>query len=69
VRVRPGTSAEQVTKAARALVDHLVSRSPRDVIVETIDGVPASGSPLLDAFTAAGFRRGTTGLRFYRSLS
>ena len=32
----------------------------------TIDGAPASGSARLNAFLAAGFRRGTAGLRFYR---
>jgi ATP-dependent helicase Lhr and Lhr-like helicase len=66
--VRPGTLAEQVTRAAAALITHLVERTPRDVIVETIDGQPASGSAHLDAFRAAGFRRSTTGLRYYRAV-
>jgi ATP-dependent Lhr-like helicase len=66
--VRPGTSEAEVTRAATALIARLGDLAAGDVIVETINGQPASGSPLLDAFRAAGFRRGTTGLRFYRSL-
>jgi len=66
---RPDTSDADVTRAARTLVEHLLARSTRDLTVETIDGVPASGSARLDAFRAAGFRRGTTGLRFYRASS
>jgi ATP-dependent Lhr-like helicase len=69
VVVRPDTAPEVVTRAAQSLVGHLLARSSRDLIIETIDGVPASGSHWIDAFTAAGFRRGTTGLRYYRSLS
>jgi hypothetical protein len=38
------------------------------VNVETIDGQPASGSAYLEAFRAAGFKRGTTGLRYYRKV-
>ena len=66
--VRPGTSEADVTRSAAALVAYLLERADKDLIVETIDGQPASGSPLLDAFRAAGFRRGTTGLRYYRTL-
>lgn len=66
VVIRPGTSAEDVTRAAHTLVAHLLARSTRDLTIETIDGVPASGSSHLDAFRAAGFRRGSTGLRYYR---
>jgi ATP-dependent Lhr-like helicase len=65
VVVREGTAAEDVTRSASALVEYLVARSSRDLIVETIDGQPASGSRWGDAFAAAGFRRGTTGLRYY----
>jgi hypothetical protein len=67
--IRPGTPAEHVTRAARALSDHLLARTTKDLVIETIDGVPASGSAWLDAFKAAGFRRGTIGLRYYRHLS
>jgi ATP-dependent Lhr-like helicase len=66
--VRPGTTEADVTRSASALVAYLLERADKDLIIETIDGQPASGSPLLDAFRAAGFRRGTTGLRYYRSL-
>jgi ATP-dependent Lhr-like helicase len=66
--VRPGTSEADVTRSASALVAYLLERADKDLIIETIDGQPASGSPLLDALRAAGFRRGTTGLRYYRSL-
>jgi hypothetical protein len=48
------------------LVEHLLARTTKDLVVETIEGQPASGSPRLDAFRAAGFRRGTIGLRYYR---
>jgi ATP-dependent Lhr-like helicase len=66
VVTRPGTADADITRAATALVEHLLARSSRDLTVETIDGVPASGSARIDAFRVAGFRRGTTGLRFYR---
>jgi ATP-dependent Lhr-like helicase len=68
VRVRPGAELTVVTRGVGALVEHLLPRSSRDIVVATIDGAPASGSPWLDAFLAAGFRRGTAGLRYYRSL-
>ena len=68
VSIRPGTTAEDVTRAARALSEHLLARTTKDFVVETIDGVPASGSAWLDAFAAAGFRRGTVGLRYYRTV-
>lgn len=66
---RPDVSDEDITRAAEVLVAHLLDRSARDLTIETIDGVPASGSARLDAFRAAGFRRGTAGLRYYRSSS
>ncbi len=69
VAVRPETPDADVTRAAGALAEYLLARTTKDLIVETIDGVPASGSARLDAFVAAGFRRGTTGLRFYRTRS
>jgi ATP-dependent Lhr-like helicase len=64
--IRPDTSDEVVTRAVGALVEHLLARTTKDLVVETIEGQPASGSPRLDAFRAAGFRRGTVGLRYYR---
>ena len=63
--VRPDTSDAIVTSCARALVAHLSSRVKRDLIVETIDRQPASGSRYVEAFRAAGFKRGTSGLRHY----
>ncbi|HEY4306838.1 MAG TPA: DEAD/DEAH box helicase [Gemmatimonadaceae bacterium] len=63
---RPTTSDADITRSATALAEHLLGRSTGDLTVETIDGVPASGSARLDAFRAAGFRRGTTGMKFYR---
>jgi hypothetical protein len=57
-----------VTRAAAAVVAHLAEHTTRDITIETIDGQPASGSAHLDAFRAAGFRRGTIGLRYYRSI-
>src|SRR6185437_8339168 len=64
VVIRPDTPHDVVTAAVRALVAHLTARTSRDLVVETIDGQPASGSQYLDAFLAAGLRRGTTGLRY-----
>ena len=68
VAVRPGVLDAEVTRAAAALLSHLAARSSRDVTVETLDGQPASGSPHADAFQAAGFRRTTGALRFYRAV-
>ena len=65
--VRPDTAMAQITRAAEALAVHMGERTGRDLTIETIDGQPASGSPYADAFRAAGFKRGTTGLRFYRA--
>jgi ATP-dependent Lhr-like helicase len=66
VAVRPGSASDVVTRAATALVEHLEARTSRDVAIESIDGQPATGSRYLDAFVAAGFRRGTGGLRYFR---
>jgi ATP-dependent Lhr-like helicase len=68
ITVRPGCSDATLTRAVAMLVAHLSARSDRDVTVETIDGQPASGSRYVDAFRAAGLKRGTTGLRFYQKL-
>jgi ATP-dependent Lhr-like helicase len=68
ITVRPGCSDATLTRAVATLVAHLSAHSDRDVTVETIDGQPASGSRYVDAFRAAGLKRGTTGLRFYQKL-
>lgn len=68
ITIRPGCSDALVTRAVATLVAHLSSHSDRDVTVETIDGQPAGGSRYVDAFRAAGLKRGTTGLRFYQKL-
>jgi ATP-dependent Lhr-like helicase len=68
VTIRPNTSDEQVTSAAKALLAHLLARAGRDLNVETIDGQPAGGSRYLDAFVAAGFKRSASGLRYYRAI-
>ena len=66
ILIRPSTPDGVVARAAAALVSHLAEHTTRDIRIETIDGQPASGSPHLEAFRAAGFRRGTIGLRYYR---
>ncbi|MFI5230434.1 MAG: hypothetical protein ACHQWU_15270, partial [Gemmatimonadales bacterium] len=66
--IRPGAPADQVTRAASALAAHLLDRTARDIVVETVDGQPASGSAHADALRAAGFRRSTTGFRYYRAV-
>jgi hypothetical protein len=63
--IRTDTSDAIVTRAAEALVSYLGARANRDLAIDTIDGQPATGSRYLDAFRAAGFKRGTSGLRFY----
>jgi hypothetical protein len=68
IAVRPDTPDSVVSRAAESLAAHLSSRTSRDIVIETIDGQPASGSRHADAFRVAGFKRGTTGLRFYQKL-
>jgi len=65
--VRPETTDDVVGLAIKALIERLLDQSDRDIVVETIDGQPASGSRFIDVFRDAGFRRGTVGLRYYRS--
>ncbi|HTI62809.1 MAG TPA: hypothetical protein VL524_04820, partial [Gemmatimonadaceae bacterium] len=65
ITVRPDTPDVTVTSCAQALLAHLTARARRDVIVETIDGQPATGHRYAEAFRAAGFRRGSSGLRYY----
>jgi ATP-dependent Lhr-like helicase len=68
ILVRPGTTAGDVTRAARALAAYLLPRTKRDIAIETIDDRPASASAHVDAFRDAGFRATTSSLRFYRSV-
>jgi ATP-dependent Lhr-like helicase len=67
ILIRPSTPEAIVTRGGAALVAHFSDQTTRDLVVETIDGQPASGSMHLDAFRAAGFRRGRVGLRHCRS--
>lgn len=66
ILMRPETTHERATAAARALAEHLAARTSRDLGVETIDGRAASASPFAPAFAVAGFRRGAAGLAWYR---
>jgi len=68
VAIRPDTSDEHIASAVKALVAHLLERLGLDLTVETIDGQPAGGSKHRDAFTAAGFKRTASGLRYYRTV-
>jgi ATP-dependent Lhr-like helicase len=70
MRVRPGVSEADVTRAAKAMAEHLVRRSarPRDLVVETIDSVSAAASTSYPAFAAAGFRRTARAIRYYASF-
>ncbi|HJU66925.1 MAG TPA: DEAD/DEAH box helicase [Gemmatimonadaceae bacterium] len=68
ITVAPWMVDADVTAAATALLAHLrVSRGssarPRDVEVETIDGLNAAAMRWTEAFSKAGFRRETSGLR------
>src|SRR3954469_156850 len=67
ITIKPGASPSDVSDAARSLAQRLVEASEgrRDPIIETIDGVAAATSPWAAAFTAAGFRATSSGLRFY----
>jgi ATP-dependent Lhr-like helicase len=67
MRVRPDIADADVTRAAKAMAEHLVRRSarPRDLVVETIDGANASASSRYPLFAAAGFRRTTRSIRYY----
>ena len=67
--VAPGLAADDAAAAARVLLLRLTAASgvARDVIVESIDGAPAMGSPLAPALHAAGLRATPGGLRYYSS--
>jgi ATP-dependent Lhr-like helicase len=64
--IRPDTSDSVVQTAVEAIVAVLLRRTKRDISIETIDGEAASASRYVEAFRAAGFNRGTSGLRYYR---
>jgi ATP-dependent Lhr-like helicase len=65
--IKPGANASDITEAARALANRLVESSEgrRDAMIDTIDGAAAATSPWAAAFTAAGFRPTSNGLRYY----
>jgi ATP-dependent Lhr-like helicase len=69
VRVAPDLSDQDVTAAAVALAGYITRRTSRSAIrrpstLDTIDGAPASGSGWTDAFRAAGYRSGGSGLEY-----
>ena len=66
--VRPGLPPTGIAAAVKAAVQHIVTRRPRDFVVETIDGQSAATSPLSQAFVDAGLRLTTSGLRYYASF-
>jgi len=80
-RVRVASIGEMttadVTAAAGALVAYLAARAGaapgivrrRAPVLETIDGAAAASSPWADAFRAAGFRRGGSGLEYPEAIS
>jgi ATP-dependent Lhr-like helicase len=70
MRVRPGMSEADVTRAAKAMADHLVRRGsrPRDLVVDTINDEPAARSGVYPAFAAAGYRRTTRAIRYYATI-
>ena len=68
ITIAPWMAEADVTAAATALLTHLrassaLGRRPRDVEVETIDGLNAAATKWTEAFLKAGFRRETSGLR------
>jgi ATP-dependent Lhr-like helicase len=70
LRVRPDATAPDVRDAARVLAERLLVAPGlralrRDLVVETIDGMPAAMSRHADALRDAGYRGMGTGLRFF----
>jgi hypothetical protein len=65
--IKPGASVQEVAEAARALARRLVEmrEGRRDPVVDTIDGVSAAASPWTGAFSSAGWRPTSSGLRYY----
>ena len=75
VRVADGVEESTVHAALAALATQLAARAApssggrrHDVIVETIDGVPAAGSPHAGALRAAGFRSMGGAMRYYAAV-
>jgi ATP-dependent Lhr-like helicase len=72
LRVRDGASAAQVRDAVTALLEKLSMRDRlgrrREILVETIDGEPASASPHAPALVDAGLRSQGRAMRFYPPL-
>ena len=67
ITLRADAESADVVETARALAGRLLARQekPRDVIVQTIDGMSAAASPRAAAFVAAGYRMAGSVLRFY----
>jgi ATP-dependent Lhr-like helicase len=68
ITIAPWMAEADVTAAATALLTHLraasvLGRRPRDVELQTIDGLNAAATKWTEAFLKAGFRRETSGLR------
>ena len=68
IAVRPDTAAATVTAAVQALIGHLVRLASKTSWWRRSTGSPRAGAQYVDAFQAAGLRRGTAGLRFYRKV-
>jgi hypothetical protein len=67
--IAPDLAEGEVVAAARALVRELHrGTTPRDLVVETVDGKPAMGSAHVAALGLAGFRATPGGLRYYATL-
>ncbi|HEX2778849.1 MAG TPA: hypothetical protein VHM30_05065, partial [Gemmatimonadaceae bacterium] len=67
--IAPDIGDSEVGAAARALVRELHrGTTPRDLVVETIDGKPAVTSRHAAALALAGFRATPGGLRYYATL-
>src|SRR5258705_8652884 len=64
VSIRPGTSADVVAAAARALVAHVPARRRRGILVEAIDGADSTVSPQAAAFIAAEMWPSSSGLPY-----
>ncbi|HJU90572.1 MAG TPA: hypothetical protein VJ672_14375, partial [Gemmatimonadaceae bacterium] len=74
VMLASGLTEQEVTAAVSALVRHVFAgmsplRRRKPVTTTLIDGVPANASPHVDAFMAAGFKRGTDGLQWWGEVS
>jgi len=73
LRIREGAGAARVRGAVAALLERLATRDgvgrKREIIVETIDGEPASVSPHAQVLVDAGFRSQGRSMRFYPHVS